>query len=76
MTLWTASLALDHPNLNEFLMYASQHAGMTFASPGPGTAPHLLGEMLKTPTHIDIVHVPYKGEALAGEAPAAASCAS
>jgi hypothetical protein len=29
MTLWTASLALDHPNLNEFLMYASQHAGMT-----------------------------------------------
>ena len=70
MTLWTASLALDHPNLNEFLMYASQHAGMTFASSGPGTAPHLLGEMLTTSTHIDIVHVPYKGEA-----PAAASCA-
>jgi tripartite-type tricarboxylate transporter receptor subunit TctC len=50
-------------NLEELLSYARRRAGLTFASPGTGTAPHLLGEMLKASRHTDIVHVPYKGEA-------------
>src|SRR5689334_21692793 len=32
-----------------------------FASPGPGTSPHMAGELLKTAAHIDMTHVPYKG---------------
>ena len=34
---------------------------LAFASPGPGTSPHLAGELLKTLTHVDLTHVPYKG---------------
>jgi tripartite-type tricarboxylate transporter receptor subunit TctC len=36
---------------------------VNFASPGYGTQPHLLGEMLRLQAGIDIVHVPYKGPA-------------
>ena len=34
---------------------------LAFASPGPGTSPHLAGELLKTLTQVDLTHVPYKG---------------
>ena len=34
---------------------------LRYASAGNGTLNHLLGEMLKTATGIDLVHVPYKG---------------
>lgn len=34
-------------------------------SPGQGSAPHLLYEMLKVKTGIELVHVPYKGGAMA-----------
>jgi tripartite-type tricarboxylate transporter receptor subunit TctC len=51
-------------NVSELLAYARQHAGtLTYGSPGLGTGPHLLGEMLKAATQVDIVHVPYKGGA-------------
>jgi tripartite-type tricarboxylate transporter receptor subunit TctC len=33
----------------------------SFASSGPGTSLHLSGELFKTMTGIDIIHVPYKG---------------
>ena len=36
---------------------------MSYASPGFGTQPHLLGEMLKLETGADIVHVPFRGSA-------------
>ncbi|MDQ6621314.1 MAG: tripartite tricarboxylate transporter substrate binding protein [Pseudomonadota bacterium] len=36
-------------------------AQLSFASPGPGTSPHLAGELLKTLTSIDLIHIPYKG---------------
>jgi tripartite-type tricarboxylate transporter receptor subunit TctC len=46
--------------------YAKQHPGkIKFASPGYGTQPHLLGEMLRLAAGIEIVHVPYKGTAQA-----------
>jgi tripartite-type tricarboxylate transporter receptor subunit TctC len=34
---------------------------LTFASAGPGTSPHLAGELFKILTQADIRHVPYKG---------------
>ncbi len=36
---------------------------LSYASFGAGTSAHLAGEMLKTATGVDIVHVPYKGQA-------------
>jgi tripartite-type tricarboxylate transporter receptor subunit TctC len=38
---------------------------LSFASSGAGTSLHLLGELLKTTAGIDMVHVPYRGGALA-----------
>ncbi|HZR03530.1 MAG TPA: tripartite tricarboxylate transporter substrate binding protein [Burkholderiales bacterium] len=37
----------------------------TFGSGGNGTAPHIAGEMFKAATGVDMVHVPYKGNAAA-----------
>jgi tripartite-type tricarboxylate transporter receptor subunit TctC len=34
---------------------------INYSSSGPGGAPHLGGELLKSMTGIDIVHIPYKG---------------
>ena len=46
--------------------HAKAHPGkINFASPGHGTPPHMVGEMLKQRAGIDIVHVPYKGTAAA-----------
>lgn len=36
---------------------------LSYASFGQGTSAHLAGEMLKNQTGVDIVHVPYKGQA-------------
>lgn len=36
---------------------------LNFASSGPGSMPHLAGELLKQYGKIDIVHVPYRGAA-------------
>ncbi|CAM3618840.1 ABC transporter substrate-binding protein [Bordetella sputigena] len=35
--------------------------GVTFASAGLGSSPHLAAELLKLRTHANFVHVPYKG---------------
>jgi tripartite-type tricarboxylate transporter receptor subunit TctC len=51
-------------SIQELVSYAKASPGKTtFASPGFGTQPHLLGEMFKLMTSINIVHVPYKGPA-------------
>ncbi len=50
----------------ELIRYAKSHPGkVNFASAGNGTTSHLAGELLKTMAGIDIVHVPYRGGALA-----------
>ncbi len=36
---------------------------LSYASFGPGTSAHLAGEMLKAQLGVDVVHVPYKGQA-------------
>ncbi len=39
----------------------SQPGGLAFASSGNGGAPHLAGELLKSLTGADLLHVPYRG---------------
>jgi tripartite-type tricarboxylate transporter receptor subunit TctC len=51
-------------SLAELVAYAKANPGkISYSSPGFGTQPHLLGELLKLTTGINIVHVPYKGSA-------------
>ena len=53
-------------SLQELVLHAKAHPRMlNFASPGYGTQPHLLGEVLKGKAGVDIVHVPYKSPAAA-----------
>ena len=53
-------------SIAELVAYTKANPGkISFASPGFGTMPHMLGEMLKLAAGADIVHVPYKGSALA-----------
>jgi tripartite-type tricarboxylate transporter receptor subunit TctC len=48
----------------ELVSYAKAHPGtVNYASAGNGTSNHIAGEMLRTMAGIDIVHVPYKGDA-------------
>ncbi len=39
----------------------TQPGGLTFASGGSGSTPHMAGELLKSMAGIDIRHIPYKG---------------
>jgi tripartite-type tricarboxylate transporter receptor subunit TctC len=51
-------------NLAEFVALAKSMPGkLNYASAGSGTATHLAMEMLKDTAKLDIVHVPYKGNA-------------
>jgi len=48
-------------DLAELIAYAKAHPGaINFASPGNGTPPHLAGELFKSMTGVDIVHVPFR----------------
>jgi tripartite-type tricarboxylate transporter receptor subunit TctC len=48
----------------EFIAYAKANPGkISMASPGNGTPARLSGELFKTMTSIDMVHVPYRGDA-------------
>ncbi|HEY6865441.1 MAG TPA: tripartite tricarboxylate transporter substrate binding protein [Burkholderiales bacterium] len=60
--------------VSELLALAKASPGrLNYGSTGLGSPPHLAGELLRQLGHIDIVHVPYKGDApmyaalLAGE---------
>ena len=56
-----------HPSVpvhtvDEFVRYAKANPGkVNFGSAGVGTTPHLAGELFKSLTGVDVVHVPYKG---------------
>jgi tripartite-type tricarboxylate transporter receptor subunit TctC len=55
---------LPAQNLAEFIALAKAKPGsLTYASSGNGSVNHLLGEMLKADTGIDMLHVPYRGVA-------------
>jgi len=50
----------------ELIGYAKANPGkLSFASAGTGTPAHIAGELFKQTTGIDMVHVPYRGAALA-----------
>lgn len=73
------SILVVHPSvpaksIKELVQLAKTKPGqLNFASAGNGTVSHLAGEMLKSTSGIEMVHVPYKGNApattalLAGE---------
>ena len=70
MTVIAAMLVVnpDFPasSVGELIQYAKAHPGtVNFASAGNGTTSHLAGELFRTMAGIDIVHVPYRGGALA-----------
>jgi tripartite-type tricarboxylate transporter receptor subunit TctC len=60
-----------HPSLPtktvpELIAYAKANPGkINMASPGNGSSGHVAGELFKMMTGIDMVHVPYRGAALA-----------
>jgi tripartite-type tricarboxylate transporter receptor subunit TctC len=58
--------AVPAKDVKELIAYARGRPGqLNFASAGNGGPTHLTGELLKTSAGIDIVHVPYKGNAAA-----------
>ncbi|MCW5575127.1 MAG: tripartite tricarboxylate transporter substrate binding protein [Burkholderiales bacterium] len=60
-------LVVSHPSLpansvNELIKLAKSHPGkLRYASSGNGTTPHMLGELFKNVTGLNVQHVPYKG---------------
>jgi len=61
-----ANLAFPPKTVPELVAYAKAHPGkVNFASPGTGTVQHVAAEMFKMMTGVDMVHVPYRGGALA-----------
>src|SRR5204863_7854921 len=49
-------------SMREFIELVKKQPGkLNYSSPGNGGPQHLAMELLKLDTHIDIVHVPYKG---------------
>lgn len=64
----TASTALTvHPSVpaksvEELIdLIRSSPGKFSYASPGPGTPPHLLGELFRLAFQLDLVHVPFNG---------------
>jgi tripartite-type tricarboxylate transporter receptor subunit TctC len=49
-------------NMKELVSFIQARKGqLSYASFGAGSQPHIMGEMFKTLTRTDLVHVPYKG---------------
>jgi tripartite-type tricarboxylate transporter receptor subunit TctC len=69
-----ANPQLPAASARELIVFAKSRPGaINYGSTGIGAPPHLLGELLKSTTGTDMLHVPYKGDApltqalLAGE---------
>ena len=53
---------LPAKTVSEFIAYAKKNPGkVIMASSGSGTSVHLSGELFKSMTGVDMIHVPYKG---------------
>jgi tripartite-type tricarboxylate transporter receptor subunit TctC len=60
----TAHPSVPAKSLQELVTLAKAKPGqLSYATPGTGTAPHVTGELLKLEFGIDLLHVPYKGNA-------------
>ena len=56
--------AFPAKTFKEFIAYAKTKPGkLSYGSAGTGSSNHVVGELLKTETGIDLVHVPFKGGA-------------
>jgi tripartite-type tricarboxylate transporter receptor subunit TctC len=56
--------SLPAKDLREFIALAKTRPGkLSYGSSGPGTAIHLASELFKARAGVDIVHVPYRGNA-------------
>ncbi len=65
-TLLMVPNTLKASNMKEFVALAKAGPkGLSFASFGNGTSPHLYGELLNMRAGVGMVHVPYKGASLA-----------
>jgi tripartite-type tricarboxylate transporter receptor subunit TctC len=63
-SMLTVHPALPAKTVKDIVALAKSKPGqMSYASTGNGTSPHMLMEMLKFMTGIDVLHVPYKGQA-------------
>ncbi len=61
-TLLVAHPSLPAKNARELIALAKARPGvLTFASAGHGTPPHMAGELFRSMAHIDITHIPYRG---------------
>jgi tripartite-type tricarboxylate transporter receptor subunit TctC len=62
----TVNPALPAKTVQELIAHVKANPGkINYASPGYGSQPHLLGEMFRLMTGVDILHVPYRGPGLA-----------
>src|SRR5712692_5257023 len=53
--------ALPVASIAELIAYGKANPGkLAYSTPGVGTPPHMIGEMFKLRTGLDITHVPYK----------------
>jgi tripartite-type tricarboxylate transporter receptor subunit TctC len=60
--IMTATRSLPVKSVTDVIALARERPGqLTFASAGTGGAPHLAGELFKTLTATDLLHVPYRG---------------
>jgi len=65
-SLLTSHPALPVKTVKELVALAKARPGkLTYASTGNGTSPHMLMEMFKAMAGVNMVHVPYKGQAAA-----------
>lgn len=59
-----AAPSMPVDNLQALIKYGKEAKdGLTLASTGNGTPQHLTGELFKAKTHLNLIHVPYKGDA-------------
>ena len=62
--LFVAYHEAPYNSVAEFIAYAKANPGkVTFSSSGVGTATHLVAELFKTVTGLEMQHVPYRGSA-------------
>ena len=62
----TVGPSVPATNIKELIALAKAKPGqLTFGSSGNGGSPHLCGELFKTMAGVDMIHIPYKGGALA-----------
>lgn len=64
-SMLTAHPTLPVKNVKELVVLAKSRPGqLIYASTGNGTSPHMLMEMFKSLAGVNLLHVPYKGQAL------------